>query len=172
MFLASLDVSLSLIATIAQEIISLYKLWQRYQEDIPSVAGPASPGTKRNLLNRAKCGNGASGTNSKDGSVRGSQGGSPPHSTTPQVTTDIDSAGDGNGSADGTKMEGNKFDENSHDLVKISGGNSKNSDVVTASFLCQLLLRMRESRMADLMQSEGGRLAIANRLLERTQVAR
>jgi hypothetical protein len=88
------------------------------------------------------------------------------------VTTEVDSAGDGSGNVDGPKVESIKLDENGHDSAKISSCDGENSDVVTASFLCQLLLRMRESKMADLMQSEGGRPAIANRLLERAQVVR
>ncbi|KAK7053766.1 CYCLIN domain-containing protein [Favolaschia claudopus] len=41
-FLAELNVSLPLIATIAQEIISMYTLWDRYKEDSGSVATPDS----------------------------------------------------------------------------------------------------------------------------------
>ncbi|KAJ7721355.1 cyclin-like protein [Mycena maculata] len=43
-FLAALNVSLPLIATIAQEIISMYTLWERYKEDSVS-AGAADPGS-------------------------------------------------------------------------------------------------------------------------------
>ncbi|KAL0948916.1 hypothetical protein HGRIS_009025 [Hohenbuehelia grisea] len=41
-FLAELNVSLPLVATIAQEIITLYHLWERYREDAPAETGKRS----------------------------------------------------------------------------------------------------------------------------------
>ncbi|KAJ7240011.1 cyclin-like protein [Mycena rebaudengoi] len=44
-FLAELNVSLPLIATIAQEIISMYALWDRYKEDSAAAPSPYPPGS-------------------------------------------------------------------------------------------------------------------------------
>ncbi|KAJ7572632.1 cyclin-like protein [Mycena floridula] len=98
-FLASLNVSLPLISTIAQEIIKLYALWARYKEDV------------------------------------GPEGGSP--AKTPKTT----------GSTPSNKTNGD------------------DDDVVTPAYLSALLLRMRESRVADVSQRSGPAI---NRLLEKT----
>ncbi|KAJ7196993.1 cyclin-like protein [Mycena pura] len=44
-FLAELNVSLPLVATIAQEIIAMYTLWERYREDGAPEAGTPAKGT-------------------------------------------------------------------------------------------------------------------------------
>ncbi|KAI0046800.1 C/H/G cyclin [Auriscalpium vulgare] len=60
-FMAGLNVSMSLVATIAQEIIGLYTLWERYKEDAAADSGrsafgrsasSASAGTKRSAPSR------------------------------------------------------------------------------------------------------------------------
>ncbi|KAH9990239.1 cyclin-like protein [Russula compacta] len=93
-FMAGLRVSLPTIAVIAQEILSLYTLWERYSDAAPeSGLGASAAG---------------------------------------------DSAGD---------------------------------DVVTPAFLTQLLLRMREARLADLAHPASGQPMAVNKRLERTQAA-
>jgi cyclin C len=75
-FFAGLNVSMPLIATIAQEIISLYALWDRYKEDVntdttkgsfPTQAGsPYTPGTvsKRTISGTSRSGSLNSASNS------------------------------------------------------------------------------------------------------------
>ena len=49
-FLADLNVSLPLIATIAQEILALYALWDRYKDDnLPDVSARPSPASNRSM---------------------------------------------------------------------------------------------------------------------------
>lgn len=50
-FLAGLNVSLPLVATLVQEIISLYSLWERYKEDTPSDSSSRS---HRDALSQAQ----------------------------------------------------------------------------------------------------------------------
>ncbi|KAH9968051.1 cyclin-like protein [Russula dissimulans] len=93
-FMAGLRVSLPTVAMIAQEILSLYALWERYSDAAPeSGLGASAAG---------------------------------------------DSAGD---------------------------------DVVTPAFLTQLLMRMREARLADLAHPASGQSMAMNKRLGRTQAA-
>jgi cyclin C len=93
-FMAGLRVSLPTVAMIAQEILSLYTLWERYSDAAPeSGLGQSAVG---------------------------------------------DTAGD---------------------------------DVVTPAFLTQLLLRMREARLADLAHPASAQPMAVNKRLERTQAA-
>lgn len=135
-FFAGLNVSMPLIATIAQEIISLYALWDRYKED----------------------GN----TDSARGSFT-AQIGSPhtlgvgpkrPHSGTSRSGSLISVS---NG---GTPGEGPR------DVEVPDGGN-----LMTPAFLTQLLVRMRENRLADVAHPASGRPVAVNKMLERTQAA-
>jgi len=119
-----------LIATIAQEIISLYALWDRYIEDgntesaKNSFSAPAgSPYTPGTGSKRA-----VSGT-SRSGSIN-------------------------DGSNDGTPIE-----------VREEG----EENVVTPAFLTQLLVKMRENRLADIAHPASGRPVAVNKMLERTQ---
>lgn len=127
-FFAGLNVSMPLIATIAQEIISLYALWDRYKEDgtmdsarnsfAPQPSSPyTTPGSKRTF----------SGT---------SRSGSTSNGDTP-----------------------------------IEPRDDPEENVVTAAFLTQLLVKMRESRQADLAHPVSGRPVAVNKMLERTQAA-
>lgn len=52
-----------------------------------------------------------------------------------------------------------------------AGENSGGDDVVTPAFLTQLLLRMREARLADLAHPASGQPVAVNKRLERTQAA-
>jgi len=93
-FMAGLRVSLPTVAMIAQEILSLYTLWERYSDAAPESG----------------LGAGAAGDNAAD-------------------------------------------------------------DVVTPAFLTQLLLRMREARLADLAHPASGQPMAVNKRLGRTQAA-
>jgi len=92
--MAGLRVSLPTIAMIAQEILSLYTLWERYSDAAPESGLGAS-----------------------------------------------------------------------------AAGDSVGDDVVTPAFLTQLLLRMREARLADLAHPATGHPMAVNKRLERTQAA-
>jgi cyclin-C len=50
-------------------------------------------------------------------------------------------------------------------------GDSAGDDVVTPAFMTQLLLRMREARLADLAHPASGQPMAVNKRLERTQAA-
>ncbi|KAI9464044.1 cyclin-like protein [Lactarius psammicola] len=52
-----------------------------------------------------------------------------------------------------------------------AGESSSGDDVVTPAFLTQLLLRMREARLADLAHPASGQPVAVNKRLERTQAA-
>jgi cyclin C len=93
-FMAGLRVSLPTVAMIAQEIISLYTLWERYSDTAPESG-----------------------------------------------------------------------------LGQSAVGNSAGDDVVTPAFLTQLLLRMREGRLADLAHPASAQPMAVNKRLERTQAA-
>jgi len=73
-FLSELNVSLPLIATIAQEIISLYTLWDQYKEDV----SPDASKLTRELTNSPMPSGSSpkkSGTNSRTESIRASTSG-------------------------------------------------------------------------------------------------
>lgn len=73
-FLSGLNVSLPLIATIAQEIISLYTLWDQYKEDV----SPDASKLARELTNSPMPSGSSpkkSGTNSRTESIRASTSG-------------------------------------------------------------------------------------------------
>jgi cyclin C len=93
-FMAGLRVSLPTVAMIAQEILSLYTLWERYSDAAPESG-----------------------------------------------------------------------------LGQSAVGNSAGDDVVTPAFLTQLLLRMREARLADLAHPASAQPMAVNKRLERTQAA-
>jgi cyclin-C len=131
-FFAELNISMPLIATIAQEIISLYALWDRYKEDGNAEsaknsfsAQPGSPYTPGTASKRT-----LSGT-SRSGSLN-------------------------SGSNVGTPIEGREDVED---------------NVVTPAFLVDLLVRMRDNRLADVAHPASGRPVAVNKMLERTQAA-
>ncbi|KAH9853333.1 cyclin-like protein [Lenzites betulinus] len=131
-WLAGLNVSMSLVATIAQEIISLYALWDRYDEDAGKAADAARGASQRSAH-----------------SLRGGRAGRASVGRSGSVF----SGGSGSASTAGTPDEGSS------------------SEVVTPLFLVQLLLRMREARMADLAHPASGRPLAVNKRLERAQAA-
>ncbi|KAI0329900.1 cyclin-like protein, partial [Cubamyces sp. BRFM 1775] len=132
-WMAGLNVSMSLVATIAQEMIALYALWDRYHED----AGPEQAKAVAAMMRGApplRGARAAKGSSTRSGSVH--SGGMGSNAETPESKDD------------GTP-----------------------SEVVTPMFLVQLLLRMREARMADLAHPASGRPVAINKMLERTQAA-
>jgi cyclin C len=137
-FLADLNISMSLIATIAQEIICLYKLWERYKEDV----------------------NNGNGTGSGSSHTPGSPYAGSQSSTGASMKRPISGIRSGNTSLAGTPRD---------DVMDADVGNAGN--VVTPTFLTNMLIKMREDRLADMAHPENGRPPVINRLLERTQAA-
>jgi cyclin C len=137
-FLADLNISMSLIATIAQEIICLYKLWERYKEDV----------------------NNGNGTGSGSAHTPGSPYAGSQSSTGASMKRPISGIRSGNTSLAGTPRD---------DVMDTDVGNAGN--VVTPTFLTNLLMKMREDKLADMAHPESGRPPVINRLLERTQAA-
>ncbi|KAJ2924248.1 hypothetical protein H1R20_g12839, partial [Candolleomyces eurysporus] len=116
-FLAQLNVSLPLVATIVQEIISLYTLWDRYKDE----ATPESTGISITSLSRS---NSMTEGKSNKGKSR---------------TIPIDSPMEVDDSNATTPSE-------------------PDAQVVTPSFLIQILAGMRESRLLDLCWDGEGEL--------------
>ncbi|KAF8415152.1 cyclin-like protein, partial [Boletus edulis BED1] len=140
-FFAGLNVSMSLVATIAQEIISLYSAWERYRED-----GDASDASTAR------------------GAFQGA--GSPYSSTTTTMTTargslkrTLSESQSASHSQVGTPAEG------TDEPRRMDG-----VGVVTPLMLIQLLTRMRENRLSDLAHATR-RPVVVDKRLERTQAA-
>lgn len=140
-FLADLNVSLPLIATVSQEIISLYSLWDRYKED-------AMPEASRH--NRDQAQSPFSGSTSST---------SPTKRSAPESRSGSLNAGNSNA---GTPMD-TKEDSG-------ESGWSEGS-YVTPAFLSAILVKMREARLADMSHPASGRPVAINKMLERTQAA-
>lgn len=142
-FFAGLNVSMSLVATIAQEMISLYSAWERYRED----GGEASDTVR--------------------GAFQGPQthAGSP-YSTTTTTTTRGSLKRTFSDSRSGTDSRVGTPGEGTEELGKMEG-----TSVVTPLMLVQLLTRMRENRLSDLAHSTHGRAVAVDKRLERTQAA-
>ena len=156
-FLFELNVSLPLIATIVQEIISMYALWERYKEDPASDSAKPTASASSPLFTNTS---GAASVGSKSAAASVSASGpdsmkSHSNAGTPvEVVEDAegwDSAGGGNGNA----------------------GDNEGSDgtMITPAFLTGLLMKMREARLADLAPPASGRPVAVNKMLERTQAA-
>lgn len=128
-FFAELNVSMPLIATIAQEIIALYALWDRYKEDGSTESAKSSFSTQA-ASPYATPGAGSKATFSGTNRSGSSNGGTP---------------------------------------IEVRDDTEEN--VVTPAFLTQLLVRMRENRLADVAHPASGRPAVVNKMLERAQAA-
>ena len=129
-FFAGLNVSMPLVATIAQEMISLYSAWERYREDADT-----SDTTARGALQGLQ-------TQTRSGS---------PYSTTTTTTRaslkrTFSGSRSGSHSRVGTPAEGT--DE---------PGKTDGAKVVTPALLVQVLTRMRENRLSDLARSTHGK---------------
>ncbi|KAF5334841.1 hypothetical protein D9758_014295 [Tetrapyrgos nigripes] len=179
-FLATLNVSLSLISTISQEIISLYALWDRYREDntgsaggpeasasgIPSGSGstatsPAKPqghfGQPSPSLNIFGGGSGAT-TPSKRSAATASLNGTP--DTKDELFGDGGStlSGGSSGSSRGHNHP-SPFDANA------GGGANTEAMIVTPAYLYQKLMRMRENKLIDTSHAPA-----VNRVVENLRV--
>ena len=165
-FLAGLNVSVPLIATIVQEIISMYALWERYKEDpapdsaakpVVASASPLFTGTS----GAQSVGSSKSLPGSRPDSTKSQSDGSSPNTEVVVVgtgTEDGDGWGDpvvsGGGDGDGAEAEDCGAEE----------------VMVTPFVLTKVLMRMREVRMAEQATSVGRSVAV-NKMLERTQAA-
>ncbi|EKM59002.1 uncharacterized protein PHACADRAFT_136142 [Phanerochaete carnosa HHB-10118-sp] len=127
-FMAGLNVNMEVIASIAQEIISLYTMWDRYNED-------GHDGSARTAFSTH--------ASSRAGTKRSSGG-------TPRS---------GSVASGGT-------------ATSRSGTPDSNAPaVVTPQYLTQLLVRMREAKLADLAHPDSGRPMAYDKRLGRTQNA-
>ncbi|KAG2014263.1 G1/S-specific cyclin-C [Coprinopsis cinerea AmutBmut pab1-1] len=140
-FLAQLNVSLPLVATIAQEIISLYTLWERYKEDGAAdapVAGLASSSSKKSIASRS-----SSHTDLKAGLL--SSKGKPRsgvHITSVSTETPIPVR--------------SSMERESQSALALPSAPAPAP--ITTAFLSQILLDMRESRLLDLAYGGEGEL--------------
>ncbi|KAF9236634.1 cyclin-like protein [Melanogaster broomeanus] len=141
-FFAGLNVSMPLIATIAQEMISLYSMWERYKEDIDSSD------TARSAFH------GQASAQTQAGS---------PYSATTQGSSKRTLSGSRSASHSRVGTPAESADE----PRKVDG-----AGVVTPAMLVQVLVRMRENRASDPAQhGNGSRPVAVNKMLERTQAA-
>ena len=115
-FMAGLNVSMSLVATIAQEVMGLYSLWERYKEDGTDLKGFGSA------------------SRSQSGIGEQSVGGTP-------------------------------FSTNNADADEAQ------RQVMTQGMMTQIVIEMREARLADLAHPANGMPVAVNKMLERTQAA-
>lgn len=146
-FLAGLNVNMSLIATIAQEIISLYTLWERYREDFTDSSARSS--FTSNNFNATSLPS-VFPTSNRLGTMRSgsvySGGTATTSAGTPTTSDDIMMSGSSRGLLPA--------------LPKPA--------VVTPAFLTQVLFRMREAKMTEVA---GGIPRAHDKHLERTRAA-
>ena len=150
-FLSELNVSLPLIATIAQEIISMYALWERYKED-PTSDSAKGTFTPNQVTSPFGAGGSASASLKQSASASGSARGSIKSRSNSGTPVDV---------AEESAVWGDN-----------SGPNTiGHANVVTPTFLAGVLMRMRELKWADMAHSSNGRSVAVNKVLERTQAA-
>lgn len=128
-FIAGLNINMEVIASIAQEIISLYTLWERYKED------------------------------GYDGSARTAFHTDTPHKGTKRSAAGVQRSGSIASGGTSTSRSGTPGEEYHPPLV------------VTPQQLTQLLVRMREGKLADMAHPPNGRPMAFDKRLERTQNA-
>ncbi|KAI0739316.1 cyclin-like protein [Irpex lacteus] len=131
-FMAGLNVNMEVIASIAQEIISRYTLWERYREDVVEASARGSFASDHTTTSLKRT---ASGTQRGTSSVR---------------------------SRDATPVDSTQ---------RVAGSRTRQPAVITPTFLTQLLVRMREGKMADMAHPATGRPMALDKRLERTQNA-
>jgi cyclin C len=163
-FLAELNVSLPLVASISQEIISLYALWDQYKEDVTPDAsklakelGASSPAAVAGSALAVRPTKGRSSSRS-DSQSHGSQYQSQSQSSVCTPGTDTNET-----------------------LDTISIQESRNGSHITPAFLSALLMKMRETKVLEMTPSPPpsatrtkggsipGRQMAVNKRLERTQ---
>lgn len=143
-FMAGLNVSMPLIAAIAQEIISLYALWDRYKEDSPSsdsARGSITQGRSSPLL-----------------------GASTPRRTGGNMVRSESVLSGGTTSSGVTPSAGEMTED-------LSSQSDPPQHAVTSIFLAHLVIKMREAHLADLAHPPTGRPVAVNKMLERAQAA-
>ncbi|KZT20552.1 cyclin-like protein [Neolentinus lepideus HHB14362 ss-1] len=143
-FQASLNVNMTQVATIMQEIIALYTLWDRYKED-------SNEQPKGSLIQNYS----SPVTNSSgSGTKRSAAGVSVSRSTSVNTSS---------GSNGGTPM----------DLAGDVEIGEDGKPVITPAFLSKVLLKMREAKLADLAKGGGGtaRPMAINKMIGRAQAA-
>jgi len=142
-FLAELNVSLPLVATVAQEIISLYTLWDRYKED----ALPDAPKSSREQGQSPVTGTASGSTSPAKRSAPESRSSTSMNDSNSNAATPTDAA---------------------EDSTELGGGEGS---YVTPTMLSALLLRMREARLSDISHPASGKTVAINKVLERAQAA-
>ena len=145
-FLSELNVSLPLIATITQEIISMYALWERYQE------GPSFDCAKSTLANKQA---------------------TSPFGTNRSGSASLKRSASASVSAQGSTKSRSNTATPVEVAEETGGGLGPNTTnvVVTPTFLAGVLMRMRESKWVDMAHSANVRSVAVNKVLERTQAA-
>jgi len=163
-FLAELNVSLPLVASISQEIISLYALWDQYKEDVtPDAARLArevtgSPPTTSGTISTSR--------QTKASSSRSNSRGYPSHYQSSQS------------SADTPITDANE----TLDTVPSVQDSRSSGKYVTPAFLSLLMMKMREMKVSDMTVSQpssavsvrtttsvSGKRTAVNKRLERAQ---
>jgi len=133
-FMAGLNVNMAIIATISQEIISLYTLWQRYKE------------------------------NGVEASVHSQEVFSTPRHNMANSLHRTDSAFSGGATTNSTSSPvGEDETSRRHRLPP------RKPAIVTPGFLTQVLLKMKEAKMADVNHPSGSRPY--DKRIERAQAA-
>ena len=147
-FLSSMNVSLPLVATIMQEIISLWSLWDRYKEDAADTASSAfTAGTNEGGASTSRY-------------TKSHRVGKAKSMTLPAIPASSSTS------------------SSSLIIPSVIGGAGEDTVVVTPAMLSNLLVKMREGCMASIVQAGGqtvdasGTINIGkavNKVLERTQ---
>ena len=139
--MADLNVNMEIIASIAQEIISLYTLWERHKDD-------GTETTARKVFANNQTHSLAGHKRNSSGALRGNN-----------------SLNGGTSSS----RTGTPGDEGLHQPPHRTA--HEQPAVITPTFMAQLLLRMRENRMNDIAHPPSGRPIVYDKRLERAQAA-
>ena len=160
-FLAELNVSLPLVASISQEIISLYALWDQYKEDIT----PDASRLARELTGSPPTSGTTPGRQNKASSSRSNSRGYLSHYQSQSQS-----------SADTPITDTNETLDNLQDSRSGSSGK-----YVTPAFLSLLMMKMREMKVSDVAATQppssavrttsnvSGKRTAVNKRLERAQ---
>lgn len=162
-FLAELNVSLPLVASISQEIISLYALWDQYKEDITPDASKVAKELRSSPAPAL--------------SVRSAKGRSSSKSDSQCYGSQYQSQSQSSVCTPGTDSN-----ETLDTVLSIQENrNGNNGSQITPAFLSALLMKMREMKVSEMTPSPpasatksngcsiAGRQMAVNKRLERTQ---
>ncbi len=143
-FMAGLNVNMALVATIVQEMISLYTLWERYKDDASDPISLPFGGSNH--------------FSSLPGSASGSRR--------------VAAVRSGSVLSGGTMTSSSGTPTASEDIQHQHIGQSHGHTFVTPGYLSRLLLKMREGKLADIGHGLGNpRLTAHNKRLDRAQTA-